>query len=80
MKIIVRKDSKMSVARPERIDDETELQELILRNPSIIPVDEIRGGASELVFAIKEFWTGSIAWTSWLSVQAATWLLWNARR
>lgn len=61
MKIIVRKDSKMSVAKPERIDDETELQELILRNPSIIPVDEIRGGASELVFAVKEFWTGSMS-------------------
>ena len=63
-KIIVRKGNEMKVKELVRmeIDYEGELQELISENPSIIPIDEIREGSSELVFAVKEFGTdlGSI--------------------
>ena len=57
-KVIVRKDNETRIAELVEIDNESELQELILKNPSIIPLSEIREGSSELVFAVKEFWTG----------------------
>lgn len=61
-KVIIKKGDEIRIAELIGINNEGELQELILKNPSVIPVNEIREGSSELVFAVKEFGTdlGSI--------------------
>ena len=56
-KVIIRKGDEIRVAELVGINNESVLQELLLKNPSIIPISEIREGSTELVFAVKEFWT-----------------------
>lgn len=38
-----------------RAKAQTELQKLLAESPSLVPISEIREGASQLVFAICEF-------------------------
>ncbi|AGK61166.1 hypothetical protein Asulf_01167 [Archaeoglobus sulfaticallidus PM70-1] len=58
MKILIRSDDSKNWKPVESIDTkaEAELQKLLIESPSLIPVDEIREGASPLVFAVAEFW------------------------
>jgi len=57
MKILIRdRGSEMwKIAESIKAKAEAELQELLVESPSLIPIDEIREGASPLVFAVKEF-------------------------
>jgi len=57
MKILVRgRSSKYwKVANSVRPDVEAELQDMLHETPSLVPLEEIREGASPLVVAIKEF-------------------------
>lgn len=57
MKILIRdagsKGWKFAEAITARA--ESELQKLLVESPSLITIDEIREGASPLVFAVSEF-------------------------
>ena len=57
MKILIRSDEerKWTPAESIKVKAEEELQKLLIESPTLIPVDEIREGASPLVFAISEF-------------------------
>jgi len=57
VKILVRNQTlgNWQVANSVRPSLETELQDLLLETPSLVPLEEIREGASPLVVAIKEF-------------------------
>ncbi len=57
MKILVRDDKSQEwkSADPLRAKAEAELQHLLIESPFLIPIEEIREGASPLVFAIGEF-------------------------
>ena len=46
---------KWKVAEAINVKAESELQKLLVESPSLIAVDEIREGASPLVFAVQEF-------------------------
>jgi len=57
MKILVRGRSSKhwKVADSVRPDVEAELQDMLHETPSLVPLEEIREGASPLVVAVKEF-------------------------
>lgn len=57
MKILVRsnRSSEWEPADPVNTEAEVELQNLLIESPSLIPIEEIREGASPLVFAVGEF-------------------------
>jgi len=57
MKILIREDDskKWKFAETIKAKAESELQELLIKSPSLITIDEIREGVSPLVFAVKEF-------------------------
>jgi len=57
MKILIRGRSSKhwKVANSTRPDVEAELQDMLHETPSLVPLEEIREGASPLVVAIKEF-------------------------
>jgi hypothetical protein len=57
MKILVREaeSKKWEFAESVTAKAETELQTLLVESPSLINIDEIREGASPLVFAVREF-------------------------
>lgn len=57
MKILIRNDELKGwrFAEPIKLKAEIELQNLLVKSPSLVPIDEIREGASPLVFAVKEF-------------------------
>lgn len=57
MKILVRGRSSRywKVANSVRPDVEAELQDMLHETPSLVPLEEIREGASPLVVAVKEF-------------------------
>lgn len=57
MKILIRDGGTKGwkLAESIKAKAEAELQDLLVESPSLIPIDEIREGASQLVFAVKEF-------------------------
>ncbi|RMF99533.1 MAG: hypothetical protein D6741_08320 [Planctomycetota bacterium] len=57
MNILVRNNdsNEWEPANPVSAKAEVELQDLFLESPSLIPVEEIREGVSQLVFAVGEF-------------------------
>ena len=57
MRIVTRdsKSKKWSLAESATYSNEEELQRLLAGSPSLIPMDEIRDGASPLLVAIREF-------------------------
>ncbi|MGB9693388.1 MAG: hypothetical protein ACPLYF_00935, partial [Fervidobacterium sp.] len=57
MRILIRdaESRKWKFAEAVRAKAEAELQKLLVESPSLIAVDEIREGASPLVFAVSEF-------------------------
>jgi len=57
MKILMRnqRDKEWRVASSVRPAREIELQQLLVANPSLVPIEEIRNGSSPLVLAVDEF-------------------------
>lgn len=56
MKILFRNSgSKWKMAKTIKPGNESELQKLFAKSPSLIPINEIREGASPLIFAVREY-------------------------